>query len=414
MIHSCQHPEHVYGLRVISGSWAHSGRQKPKHKLRHGKRSGNLLIGRLLQHGVTRTTTARTEEQRQRDVRKIKKYRDLEDQIRAYAIAESYHPELFQLTTELLPLNPEYYMIWNVRRRCLISSLLTKRPVRQRSNGEGDALQHDGHDSDIKVLNSELAFTIPLLTKFPKCYWIWNFRQWILLQAISRLIVPAARDIWETELGLTSMMLDRDGRNFHAWDYRRIVVAKLESLELRGKSMAEEEFAYTTTMIQRNLSNFSAWHNRSQIIPRLLQERDASPKIRADFLAEELSFVGGGLNLSPEDQSLWYYHQFLMSQIFDDGDEQTIVPAMDLHEKAAYVRRELDQIEDLLDDYSSVKWIYEALLEYTLALERLEQRARHDGVLSDLQTWLTQLRALDPMRTGRWNDVERQIGPWKV
>ncbi len=36
-----------------------------------------------------------------------------------------YTPELFQLTTRLLKLNPEYFSIWNVRRRLLISGPLS-------------------------------------------------------------------------------------------------------------------------------------------------------------------------------------------------------------------------------------------------------------------------------------------------
>jgi len=76
----------------------------------------------------------------------------------------------------------------------------------------------------------------------PKCYWIWNFRQWILSQAILQLSTPLARGIWEEELCLTSLMLSKDQRNFHAWGYRRFVVAELESAELQGKSMVEEEF----------------------------------------------------------------------------------------------------------------------------------------------------------------------------
>lgn len=81
-------------------------------------------------------------------------------------------------------------------------------------------------------------------------------------------------------------MLSKDQRNFHAWGYRRFVVAKLE-------------------MIGSNLSNFSAWHNRSQLIPRLLQERGADAKMRATFLNEALSFVREGLDVGPEDQRLW-------------------------------------------------------------------------------------------------------------
>ncbi|KAJ4024690.1 Rab geranylgeranyltransferase [Fusarium irregulare] len=204
-------------------------------------------------------------------------------------------------------------------------------------------------------------------------------------------------------------MLSKDQRNFYAWGYRRFVVSKLESAELQGKSMVEEEFTYTTKMIETNLSNFSAWHNRSQLIPKLLDERGVDSRMRATFLGEELSFVREGLDVGPEDQSLWYYHRFLISQIVGDDDPQTAAP-MDPNEKAAYVRHEVDAIKDLLDDYKDVKCIYEALLEYTLTLEKLERRDRDQEDLIDLQTWLTKLRVLDPMRKGRWNDIIAQIG----
>ena len=363
---------------------------------------------------MTRVAGARTEEQRLRDLEKIRKYRELESQTRSLAESGTYGAVLHHLTTELLTLNPEYYTIWNLRRRCLISSFLTDPAAAEQEqpniDGQAEPRYQQPDRTCAAVLQSELAFTIPLLMGFPKCYWIWNFRQWILSQAILRLTVSAARSIWETELGLTSKMLSKDQRNFHAWGYRRIVVAKLESVELQGKSMAEDEFAYTTRMIRRNLSNFSAWHYRSKTIPRLLQERGVGPDMRAAFLAEELDLVREGLNVGPEDQSLWYYHKFLMLQIIDAGGPQSIIAHdMDVREKAAYVRREIDEIKDLLDDYPAVKWIYEALLEYTLVLEQQLEREEFGG-RGDVKAWLNKLRALDPMRTGRWNDLERQTG----
>lgn len=138
--------------------------------------------------------------------------------------------------------------------------------------------------SDADVLRSELGFTIPLLLESPKCYWIWKYRLWLLQETIERLDVQMARRVWEEELGLASKMLTKDKRNFHAWGYRRKVVAKLESAELDGKSMVEPEFEYTYKMIGVDLSNFSAWHNRSKLIPRLLDERGADAAARKDFL----------------------------------------------------------------------------------------------------------------------------------
>lgn len=129
--------------------------------------------------------------------------------------------------------------------------------------------------------------------EFPKCYWIWSYRLWVLQQAVRLLDAQAARHIWEDELALDSKMLTKDRRNFHAWGYRRQVVEQLESAALSPAgaggppaSMVEDEFAYTTKMVRMDLSNFSAWHNRSKLIPRLLEERKADDRARKAFLDE--------------------------------------------------------------------------------------------------------------------------------
>ena len=124
------------------------------------------------------------------------------------------------------------------------------------------------------------------MVKFPKCYWLWNYRGWLLQQANERLPVDIARELWVRELSLVSKMLVKDSRNFHGWGYRRKVVEELESSDLKGKSMVESEFEYTTRMIRapNGLSNFSAWHRRSKLIPRLLDERLADDAARRQFL----------------------------------------------------------------------------------------------------------------------------------
>lgn len=147
-----------------------------------------------------------------------------------------------------------------------------------------------GQQNDLEVLRSELGFTVPLLMEFPKCYWIWDYRSWLLQAAIERLEPPVARQIWEEELGLDTKMLTKDRRNFHAWGYRRHVVKHLESAALGGKSMVEFEFDFTTKMIRVDLSNFSAWHNRSNLIPRLLGERSSDDAARRKFFDQGNSY----------------------------------------------------------------------------------------------------------------------------
>ncbi|KIL89775.1 geranylgeranyl transferase type-2 subunit beta [Fusarium avenaceum] len=396
-----------------------------------------------LQHGIARTARSRTEEQRQQDSVKIQKYRDLEDDIRKKISDNNYGPETFQLTSKLLRLNPEYYTIWNARRRCLIYGLLSKpsagSPPSKVSQSSSATDTHtassaaslpssstetpptpnpptagktgtttDG-DADAEVIRAELGFTVPLLLEFPKCYWIWNYRLWTLDRAIERLDISLACRIWEEELRLVSKMLVKDRRNFHAWGYRRHVVAQLESPVLNGQSLVEPEFEYTTTKIRDDLSNFSAWHNRSQLIPRLLNEREADDENRKAFLDNELELIRGGLNVGPEDQSLWYYHQFLVLNLADPTSSRQIAPNLTAEERKAYIDREVIDIKDLLEDYRDIKWIYEALVEYVIALSQLIGQPFEPETQTDVASWLENLRKLDPKRNGRWGDLEKEL-----
>lgn len=222
-----------------------------------------------------------------------------------------------------------------------------------------------------------------------------------------------AREFWTAELALDSKMLSKDRRNFHAWSYRRIIVAALESAALDGASMTEQEFAYTTRMIHDDLSNFSAWHNRSKLARRLLDERGADDAARRSFLEKELELAREGLNVGPEDQSLWYYHQFLMDQITESKPQSLgIAPNLGTEERATLVKKELEEINELLEDYADVKLVYEALLEYSIALKSLQgggEPGDADETDVDLLGWLEKLRDLDPMRRGRWDDIQKSL-----
>lgn len=135
---------------------------------------------------------------------------------------------------------------------------------------------------------------MPLLRSFPKCYWIWNYRLWLLDEAKRLLPLPLARRLWQEELALVGKMLSLDSRNFHGWGYRRFVVETLETLPSEGttrKTMAPEEFEYAKKMIGTNLSNFSAWHYRTKLIQRLLDENSANDEERKRMLNDGLLIV---------------------------------------------------------------------------------------------------------------------------
>ncbi len=192
---------------------------------------------------------------------------------------KSYTNDVFRMTTKLLELNPEYYTIWNYR-RCLLRSFFPNEVQPLDDSTVAETVR--------QYIVDDLAFLLPLLRKFPKCYWIWNYRLWLLDEASRRLSSSTAHDIWRKELGLVGKMLSLDSRNFHGWGYRREVVSQLERLSAESNSpnvsMTEDEFGYTTKMIESNLSNFSAWHRRSKLIPKLLEERAVDHTGRRDFL----------------------------------------------------------------------------------------------------------------------------------
>ena len=186
------------------------------------------------------------------------------------------------MTSKLLKWNPEYYTIWNYRR------LILRHQFGHTGSRDLGDYTAPVHDVLTNLISDDLTFLLPLLRKFPKCYWIWNYRLWLLEESTRLLPATEAQKFWQQELALAGKMLSLDSRNFLGWGYRRTLIGALESdvfqsTGLSGK-MTEQEFEYTTKMVNLNLSNFSAWHNRSKLIPKLLGEMKADHESRRKFL----------------------------------------------------------------------------------------------------------------------------------
>ena len=175
------------------------------------------------------------------------------------------------------------------------------------------------------------------------------------------------------------------------------------------KSMAEQEFEYTTKMIKTNLSNFSAWHYRSQLIPRLLMEREADGNARQKFLDAEFELITQALYTDPYDQSLWFYHQYLMSTLDPLNAQATsILQPCSNAERLHYLEQELDSVKDMLDGAEDCKYIYQALLEYSRRYIDVEA-GNKKVTTKEMKDWLSELRKVDPLREGRWLDLERKL-----
>jgi geranylgeranyl transferase type-2 subunit alpha len=110
----------------------------------------------------------------------------------------------------------------------------------------------------------------------------------------------------------------------------------------------------------------------------------------------------------PYDQSLWFYHQNLMCNFDPTISEQTMAPNLSTAERTAYLRQEIEEIQDMLDGAEDCKYIYQALIECTLLLSKVEGRLA-SGDQEKVLSWLSELKKLDPLRHGRWLDFERSL-----
>ncbi|CAG7920852.1 unnamed protein product [Penicillium olsonii] len=349
-------------------------------------------------HGVPRSKPVeKSAEARQQEQQKIDTYRDLERLVSAKVTEHEYTLETLKKISELLSKNPEYYTAWNYRRRVL----------RHQFAQAGDSDEDTG--TILQLISSDLQFLIPLLKSFPKCYWIWNYRLWLLDEARRLLPLMERRQMWQQELALVGKMLTLDSRNFHGWGYRRFVVETLKELGTaeEAQGMTQTEFEYAKKMIGANLSNFSAWHYRTKLIQSLLDEQSASDDERRKMLDDELSLIHQAF-IDPYDQSLWFYHQNLMSAFDPAMAQRTMTPHLSSSDRLEYIRGEIEEIQEMLDGAEDCKYIYQALIEYTLLASKVEGSLSTED-RKQVLSWLSELKTLDPLRRERWLDLEKKL-----
>jgi len=111
----------------------------------------------------------------------------------------------------------------------------------------------------------------------------------------------------------------------------------------------------------------------------------------------------------PYAQSVWFYHQFLMATLIEPVGYAVITPHFELRDRIGYVLEQLISLRDMLDGAEDCKWIYNALLEYTLAICQMEEREPCDDEKEDCISWLSELRKLDTLRSGRWDDLGKSL-----
>ncbi|KAK9883047.1 hypothetical protein WA026_001255 [Henosepilachna vigintioctopunctata] len=225
-------------------------------------------------HGRIKVRT--TEEQKilkdKENKRKICAYKKGMAYILSSRKKDSYDPESFSISSQILLLNPHVYTLWNYRKEVILME------IQKCCNMENEL---------VKFLEKELDFTQQCIYNSPKCYSTWHHRYWILENH------PSPN--WDNEYTLCLKYLTVDDRNFLCWDYRRLILNKT------GLCL-EKELEFSTDRLNINFSNYSSWHYRSTL--RVLN---------ADTLENELNLVQNAVFTDPYDTSAWFYFRWILN-----------------------------------------------------------------------------------------------------
>ncbi|GAA5840852.1 hypothetical protein JCM5353_001991 [Sporobolomyces roseus] len=344
-------------------------------------------------HGVKRSRVPPIQEsaeverkKRDKQLGMIQDYTRLVDQLQEKMKSEEYTNDTLQLSTNVLALNPEFHTGWAMRRRILVHGLL---PLAE------------SNEARQTILSQDLNLTNQSLKLNPKNYSVWEHRKWVLDT------MPDAD--WSMEMKMVELYLEKDGRNFHTWDYRRYLIESIlaitpEQQESRTKQIKkptiESELAFTKKKIGENFSNFSAWHYRTKLLGKMWEEKGwgEENEERRKRVDEEFELVKQAIWSDPNDQSAWLYQRWLVG-----------TGSIEL------VRREIEGIEELLDEEPDSRWCLDSLIHYKRLLVKLldseTDREEREKLILECKEMLDRLVKIDPMRVNRYRDIALQIVP---
>ncbi|XP_060517793.1 geranylgeranyl transferase type-2 subunit alpha [Cylas formicarius] len=296
-------------------------------------------------HGRLKVRT--TEEQKaikkKEQQRKLVAYRMGMQKILCSRKSDNFDPESFAISSQLLCVNPDIYTLWNYRKEVILLEI---------KNREKDIEEEDL----MKFLENEISLTEQCLLSNPKSYGSWHHRYWVLMKH--------PKPDWDKEFNLCTKYLNYDDRNFHCWDYRRLILNKI------GVTLTAE-LKFSTERLNANFSNYSSWHYRSTL-----------RKLDETCINDEFYLVQNAVFTDPGDSSSWFYLRWVLSN--------PIVTK----EKREQLLEGLEQLEELEPD---CKWI---LLAKCWLMGSL---VLNDPEYIDLRVqFYNKLIKLDPLRKGQY------------
>jgi hypothetical protein len=191
-------------------------------------------------------------------------------------------------------------------------------------------------------------------------------------------------------------------------------------------TLIQSEYQFTYDKIAQNFSNGSAFHYRSKLLPFVLSFRSNlngthNSFIQFNLVREELDIIRNAIFTEPDDQTCWWYLRFIVDwsnpmklKRNNVGCEQEIGQLVEEYKDILY--QEWITITELVEaEEGRCKWGLLAL--HMIAMIFLDE---HDGMqnaqfqgedwMEHVQTYVSQLKVLDPDRSLRYDSLLRRKG----
>lgn len=121
----------------------------------------------------------------------------------------------------------------------------------------------------------------------------------------------------------------------------------------------------------------------------------------------ELELIQRALYADSNDQSLWFYHQYLICTFDPKYIDGSIAPNLRLDQRLEYLSLEYKKVLEMLDGAEDCKWIYQSLIQTSVLYKNLSNKWPAPG--GQIKSWIRELQQLDPLRKGRWHDMEKGL-----
>jgi geranylgeranyl transferase type-2 subunit alpha len=85
---------------------------------------------------------------------------------------------------------------------------------------------------------------------------------------------------------------------------------------------------------------------------------------------------------------------------------KSMAPRLTERQRLTYLADEIEFVLEMKDEAEDCKWIYQSLIQLVLEYQKQAGQWPEKGSKDDVRTWMTELKKLDPLREGRWLDLD--------